>query len=122
MQLLIEETKHTILGGMWRGRTRPCTFAPLFATVQADLPPHVTRNPCMHSQPRSMTSSDGSGGLSSEKRQRFEAARRAHYNMREALRLGRCVVGPRGCRCAPCAGVFGCGPDVAGVYRWRPLC
>jgi hypothetical protein len=36
-----------------------------------------------------MTSSDGSAGRSSEKRQRFEAARRAHYNMRAALRIGR---------------------------------
>ncbi|GBF89930.1 hypothetical protein Rsub_02634 [Raphidocelis subcapitata] len=41
------------------------------------------------SEGRSFNSSDNSGGLSSEKRQRFEAARRAHYNMREALRLGR---------------------------------
>lgn len=41
------------------------------------------------SEARSFTSSENSGGLSSEKRQRFEAARRAHYNMRAALRLGR---------------------------------
>ncbi|KIZ00158.1 hypothetical protein MNEG_7800 [Monoraphidium neglectum] len=49
------------------------------------------RNIDRMAKPRSMTSSDGSGGLSSEKRQRFEAARRAHYNMREALRLGRAL-------------------------------
>lgn len=42
-----------------------------------------------HSEARSLTSSDCSAGRSGEKRQRFEAARRAHYNMREALRLGR---------------------------------
>jgi hypothetical protein len=41
------------------------------------------------SEGRSRTSSENSGGRSIEKRQRFRAARRAHYNMREALRLGR---------------------------------
>jgi hypothetical protein len=44
------------------------------------------------SEGRSGASSETSGGRSSEKRTRFQAARRAHYNMREALRLGRCML------------------------------
>ncbi|KAI8472174.1 MAG: hypothetical protein J3K34DRAFT_519936 [Monoraphidium minutum] len=47
------------------------------------------------SEPRSMTS-DGSDGRSSEKRQRFEAARRRHYNMKEALRRGRVLASASG--------------------------